>query len=66
MRLFPQDKILLDSPADYRYRTFVPRAQLRAVPCREILAIDHLHVKDSVHDSETKALYKAIWERALE
>ena len=66
MRLFPKEKILLNREADYRYRVFVRRAQLGAALCGEIIGIDYPNFKDSVQDSETRALYHAIWELGLE
>jgi hypothetical protein len=67
-KLFPEQKVIEDSTADYRFRVFVAREKVRECVGRMIMgeprhpcAIDYINFKNSVEDDELHALYAKFW-----
>jgi hypothetical protein len=67
-KLFPDQRVIEDSTADYRYRVFVRREKVRECVGRMIMGeqphpctIDYTNFKNSVEDSELHALYAKFW-----
>ena len=66
--LFPDQQVIEDSTADYRYRVFVGREKVRECVGRMIMGephhpctIDYPNFKNSVEDDELHALYARFW-----
>ena len=67
-KLFPEQNIIEDSTADYRYRVFVRREKVRECVGRMIMGeprypctIDYTNFKNSVEDDDLHALYAKFW-----
>lgn len=59
--LFPGRQIHEDPLADYRYRTFIPKAIFAEWVKEQALKIDYSNFKDSVRDPKLHDLYADFW-----
>jgi hypothetical protein len=59
--VFPDAKILIDSGADYRFRTILPRETVAKALSESTLRINYTNFKDSVPDRERHDAYLDVW-----
>lgn len=60
-RLFPADRILETSDADYACRVFVDKEVVADIVARRVRQIDYGNFKSSVGDDALHRLYQELW-----
>ena len=60
-RIFPDANVVKTPSRDYRYRTFVPRAEVAKVLAAQVEKIDYPNFKNSVKEDDRHQAYLGVW-----
>ena len=64
-RVFPKAQVFSLPKSDYRYRAFVPRADVAAALAAQVTGIGYTNFKNSVADNDRHDAYLRVWQEMV-